>query len=71
LMDASVEFQSQIFDRRSRHPLIFNWINRLVRDKQQVSMNDKAKELVAEAKARLPARGSAIGHKGADRQSTR
>jgi len=43
---ASIEIQNEVFDRRSRHPLIFNWINRLVRTKQQTAMNEKAQELV-------------------------
>jgi len=30
----SIAIQNEIFDRRSRHPLIFNWINRLARSKQ-------------------------------------
>lgn len=53
LLATSVDFQNEILERRSRHPLIFNWINNWVRDKQQVSMNDKAKELVVEAERRL------------------
>lgn len=53
LLNTSVDFQNEILERRSRHPLIFNWINRWVRTKQQVGMNDKAKELVEEANRRL------------------
>lgn len=49
LQQTSEDIQSEIFERRSRHPLIFNWINRLVRGKQQTGMNEKAKELVSEA----------------------
>lgn len=49
IQQASIEIQDEIFDRRSRHPLIFNWINRLVRDKQQEGMNEKAQEMVMEA----------------------
>jgi hypothetical protein len=52
---ASIEIQNEIFDRRSRHPLIFNWINRLVRSKHQISMNEKAQELVLEAQKVLGA----------------
>lgn len=53
LQRASTELQDEIFERRSRHPLIFNWINERVRDTQQASMNEKAKELVEEAEKRL------------------
>lgn len=59
LLVTSVDFQNEILERRSRHPLIFNWINSWVRDKQQTSMEAKAAELVAYANARLSARGSA------------
>lgn len=50
---ASIEIQDLIFDGRTRNPLIFNWVNALVRPRQQVSMNEKAKELVAEAANRV------------------
>jgi len=53
LQQTSIDIQNEIFERRSRHPMIFNWINRLVRDKQQASMNDKAQELVETARKRL------------------
>lgn len=55
LQQTSADIQTEIFERRSRHPLIFNWINLLVRDKQQTSMNEKAKELVDVAAKRLGA----------------
>lgn len=58
LLDTSVDFQNEIFERRSRHPLIFNWINSLVRDQQQESMKAKAVELVAQATTRLAARSA-------------
>lgn len=45
----SRQIQDSIFDGRVGNPLIFDWINRLVRPTQQVSMNAKAGELVAEA----------------------
>lgn len=45
----SRQIQDSIFDGRVGNPLIFDWINRLVRPAQQVSMNAKAGELVAEA----------------------
>ncbi len=46
----SRQIQDSIFDGRIGNPLIFDWINRLVRPAQQVSMNAKARELVAEAR---------------------
>lgn len=45
----SRQIQDSIFDGRVGNPLIFDWINRLVRPAQQVSMNAKAGELIAEA----------------------
>ena len=58
LLVTSVDFQNEILERRLRHPLIFNWINSWVRDRQQTSMEAKAAELVAQANARLAARSS-------------
>lgn len=46
----SRQIQDSIFDGRIGNPLIFDWINRLVRPTQQVSMNAKASELVSEAR---------------------
>lgn len=46
----SRQIQDSIFDGRVGNPLIFDWINRLVRPTQQVSMHAKAGELVAEAR---------------------
>lgn len=43
--------QDMIYDGRSRNPLIFDWINSLVRPKQQKSMNERAREMVDQAKA--------------------
>jgi hypothetical protein len=60
LLHASTDFQNEIFERRSRHPLIFNWVNSWVRDKQELSMNDKAKELVAQANTHTAPRISGV-----------
>lgn len=46
---ATREIQACIFDGRSRNPLIFDWINRLVRKGHQISMNAKAEEMISEA----------------------
>ncbi len=54
LLHASIEIQDMVFDGRTRNALIFNWVNKLIRPRQQVSMNDKAAELVEEAVLRLP-----------------
>jgi hypothetical protein len=51
LITDSRQIQDSIFDGRYRNPLIFDWINRLVRSTQQTSMNVKAQELVAEARS--------------------
>ena len=53
--EVSIQIQNEIFERGSRHPLIFNWINRRVRRKQQISMNEKAQELATEAQKVLSA----------------
>lgn len=45
----SRQIQDSIFDGRVGNPLIFDWINRMVRPTQQVSMNAKAAELIAES----------------------
>ena len=49
----SRNIQDQIFDGRMRNPLIFDWVNRLVRKEHEASMNEKAKELVMQAKKAL------------------
>ncbi len=49
LDNASREIQDSIFDGRSKNPLIFDWINNIVRPRHQLSMNAKADEMVAEA----------------------
>ncbi len=46
---AAKEIQDSIFDGRTKNPLIFDWINNIVRPRHQVSMNAKAAEMVAEA----------------------
>jgi hypothetical protein len=47
----SREIQDSICEARIRNPLIFNWINGIIRPVQELSMNAKAEELVAEAQA--------------------
>ncbi len=49
LEQASIEIQNSIFQSRSKNPLIFNWLNKQVRDRQQETMNRVAEELVAQA----------------------
>jgi hypothetical protein len=50
-MDAAKmnEFQAAIYDGRSRHPLIFDWIHRRFRPEGQVTMQEMADRLVIEA----------------------
>lgn len=45
---AAREIQDSLFDGRSKNPLIFDWINNLVRPSHQISMNAKADEMIAE-----------------------
>ena len=49
LDNVSREIQDSIFDGRTKNPLIFDWINNIVRPRHQLSMNAKADEMVAEA----------------------
>ena len=49
LVNESRQIQDMIFDGRSKNPLIFDWINNLVRPRHEISMNAKAEELVHEA----------------------
>ena len=49
LDQASIEIQNEIYRSRAQNPLIFNWVNGLLRNRQQKSMNDAAEEMVAEA----------------------
>jgi hypothetical protein len=44
----AVEIQSAIFDHRSRHPLIFNWVHRLFRPEGQETMTQMADRLEVE-----------------------
>lgn len=44
----AIEIQSAIFDHRSRHPLIFNWVHRLFRPEGQETMTQMADRLAAE-----------------------
>lgn len=57
LVKNSREIQDSIFNGRAHNPLIFDWINRLVRPAQQIGMNAKAQDFVEEAK-RSPAYAS-------------
>lgn len=45
---AGVDIQNEIFHLRSGNPLIFNWVNKLLRDRQQRTMNQAAEELVSQ-----------------------
>jgi hypothetical protein len=53
LTQESIQIQNEIFDLRSRNPLIYNWIHRKVREAQQKNMLKKAEELAHEALSRL------------------
>lgn len=48
----AIEIQSAIFDHRSRHPLIFNWVHRLFRPEGQETMTQMADRLAAEVAER-------------------
>lgn len=43
------DFQAAIYDGRSRHPLLFDWIHRRFRPEGQLTMQDMADRLVNEA----------------------
>lgn len=43
------EFQAAIYDGRSRHPLIFNWVHKRFRPEGQETMHEMARRLVREA----------------------
>jgi hypothetical protein len=47
--EVSRRVQDAIYTGRFRNPLVFNWINAFVRDKHQLSMETRAKEMVDEA----------------------
>jgi hypothetical protein len=49
----SVLVQDALFDARSRSPLVFNWVYRLLRKRKQEQMEHKAQQLVKEALAVL------------------
>ena len=53
LYDWSIKFQDKLFDNRSTKPLIFNWIYKFYRAKDQQSMSEGMKEYVEEAIATL------------------
>lgn len=44
----TTEIQSAIFDHRSRHPLIFNWVHRLFRPEGQETMTQMAERLAVD-----------------------
>ncbi len=50
---ASIEIQNEIFHLRSRNPFIFDWLNQLLRDRQQKTMSQAAEELVAQALSKV------------------
>lgn len=52
LTSFSRNVQDMIFDGRSRNPLLFNSIYKLLRNKHEIRMNEKAKEMVEDALAR-------------------
>jgi len=49
LFQESLLLQGALFDGRSRSPMVFNWVYRLLRNRQQEQMEHKAEELVKEA----------------------
>ena len=53
LLQGSILAQDALFDARSRSPMVFNWVYRLLRSRQQEQMEHKAEELVQEASRRL------------------
>lgn len=53
LYDWAIKFQDKLFDNRSTKPLIFNWIYKVYRAKDQQSMGEGMKEYVEEAIATL------------------
>lgn len=54
ILPTSCAIQDGIFAARSQRPLIFNWIYRSHRERNEASMTVKAGELVAEATLRRP-----------------
>jgi hypothetical protein len=55
LLEQSLLVQDALFDARSRSPLVFNWVYRLLQKRQQEQMEHKARELVDEALRQLSA----------------
>ena len=51
LTKGSRDLQDEIYDRRCKNPLIFDWIHNRLRRKHEEQMNVGAKELIEEAKA--------------------
>jgi hypothetical protein len=50
LLHGSILAQDALFDARSRSPMVFNWVYRLLRSHQQEQMEHKAGEMVQEAR---------------------
>ena len=53
LLAESLLLQDALFDARSRSPMVFNWVYKLLRRRHQEQMAHKAAALVSEARARL------------------
>lgn len=51
------DIQAAIFDHRSRHPLVFNWVHRRFRPKGQETMANMAERLVKEVERAVPGCG--------------
>jgi hypothetical protein len=53
LLQGSILAQNALFDARSRSPMVFNWVYRLLRSRHQDQMEHKAAEMVKEALKRI------------------
>jgi len=53
LLQGSILAQDALFDARSRSPMVFNWVYRLLRSRHQEQMEQKAAEMVQEALKRI------------------
>jgi hypothetical protein len=53
-LNQSLLVQDALFDNRSRSPLVFDWVYRLLRRRKEQQMKFKAEELVKEALEKLP-----------------
>jgi len=53
LLQGSILAQDALFDARSRSPMVFNWVYRLLRSRHQDQMEHKAAEMVKEALKRI------------------